>query len=262
MMVSELWGRHRGEDIYVVGTGPSLRVFPLTFLADRLTIGLNEAYRHLACRYYLSCHPEVAVRGLRDRPSSTGRWLVKRKRPLSRLPRDDPRFYFFDAGYRAEARDPAGRTAEEARVCLLSGGDWLWQSGGAHTTAISAALNMGARAVFLVGCDMGSLGGEHHGHDQPVMFRGYPPGQIYYGYRLAAARLRRAARELLGVPVLSLTPFLGTTAAEEDYGRLKTELGLPDLPPPRDHTEEHRERMSDSTWRSSTNPIEDSENWL
>ena len=41
--VSELYDKHAGEDIYVVGTGPSLRVFPKSFLDGRISLPFSPA---------------------------------------------------------------------------------------------------------------------------------------------------------------------------------------------------------------------------
>lgn len=43
MHVRSLWGKHVGEDAFVVGTGSSLFGFDFARLADRLTIALNDA---------------------------------------------------------------------------------------------------------------------------------------------------------------------------------------------------------------------------
>ena len=59
--VSELHGRHPGSDIYVIGTGASLRVFPAGFLDGRITIGLNLAWREVDVRYGITTHPELNV---------------------------------------------------------------------------------------------------------------------------------------------------------------------------------------------------------
>lgn len=245
MLVSALWQKHAGRDIYVIGTGPSLRCFPLSYLESQITIGLNEAYKYADWTYHLTLHPEIAIAAVKAQSNLYGKWLVKRKRPLSLLPVEDPRFYFFEAGTRDPAlgQDP-WKKALINEVRRLDG-EVLWQGGAAHCTAIHAALRMGARAIILVGCDLGSLGNDHHGHDQHVMFRGSDPDRVYFGYRHNAAILRRLIREMHGVPVFSLTPFLGSAAAEEDYERLVSELGLGPLAPPKEGTTEHQERKHD-----------------
>lgn len=42
---ANLWGRHEGADVFVVGTGTSLAGFDFTRLAGRVTIALNDAIR-------------------------------------------------------------------------------------------------------------------------------------------------------------------------------------------------------------------------
>lgn len=257
MRVRELWGLYPGQQVTIVGTGPSLRVFPpellCSLLSQGVSIGLNYAYRHEpghlppgstglhtvvpgspGFRYYLTCHPEVAQVALAERPDTAGRWLVKRKRPLSDLPWEDERFYFFQAG--TKESDPQKKLRE---LCIRQQvGDSLWQGGAAHCTAMSAALHMGAKTIVLLGCDMGQVADDHHAHAQHILSRGHSMDRVYYGYRHATRELRRLLREQ-GVSVVSLSPFLGSTAAGEDYRELLKELRLPPLLSSWDHSAEH-----------------------
>src|SRR5262245_41569176 len=59
--IGELYDAHSGRDIYVVGTGSSLRVFPLEFLADKITIGLNQAWKFLPLTYCITSVPKFNI---------------------------------------------------------------------------------------------------------------------------------------------------------------------------------------------------------
>mgnify|MGYP005830578011 FL=1 len=77
MHAFKLWGRHPGETVYIIGTGPSQRLFPLDFLADKTTIGLNQAWKHLNCTYSITVHPEhVWDYGHADDPKNATEWIV------------------------------------------------------------------------------------------------------------------------------------------------------------------------------------------
>ena len=61
--VSELYGRHEDEDIYVIGTGASARVFPTGFLDGKVSIGLNMGWKVAPVTYGLTIHPDLNVDG-------------------------------------------------------------------------------------------------------------------------------------------------------------------------------------------------------
>lgn len=211
------------KTVYIIGTGPSLRCTPLEFLKDKTTIGLNQAWKFLPLTYGLTVHPELVAEY--QQAAKTGiphltTWIVKKKKPMADLALDDERFYVFETSY-----DPKAVVARPA--------DTLYLGEGAQTTAMDLAARMGAKHVVLVGCDAGSLGGDFHGHKQHVRWLGLKPTDQYAAYRQTTAEVRAALRGL-GVGVLTLTPFVGVSAAEEDYARLKKELGLKPLPKPQD----------------------------
>lgn len=221
MRVQELYGRHKGQPIWVVGTGPSMQMFPKQLLPDHITIGLNQAWRYGPLTYSLTVHPEHVLEWEKEKGHPT-QWITKKKGPLADLSLDDPRYYVFHT------------EQENYDLVRAPKPDVLFLAHGIHNTAMVLAAHMGASVVYLVGCDMGELGGDHHGHDQHVRFHGLPPSLVYKEYRRDAAKVRRILRDELNVPVLTISPFLGLTAPEEDYHRLRLELNLAKLPPPKD----------------------------
>lgn len=208
------------KTVYIVGTGPSLRCTPLSFLRDKVTIGLNQAWRHLPLTYGLTVHPELMLDQHKSPLPSEMKWIIKRKPPFGTVDLDDPRFFCFDTSY--DLKTVAEKTA-----------DTLYLGEGAQTTAMDLASRMGAKFVVLVGCDACSLAGDFHGHNQHVRWLGMKPDHQYRAYRETTAEVRRVLRGL-GVEVLTLSPFIGAKSADEDYGRLKKELKLKPLPKPAD----------------------------
>jgi len=246
----KLWGRHPGETVYIIGTGPSQRLFPLDFLADKTTIGLNQAWKHLNCTYSITVHPEhVWDYGHADDPKNATEWIVTslKKRSAVRhkpIPTEEfpDRKKKIDVWYSAQhcehyVFDPAyGAGALHDPALLAAGGsdNRLYQAHGVHNSAMWCAARMGASFIVLVGCDMTDLGAEHHAHEQHVRWCGADPSKAYKEYRLDAADTRRVLRERAGVRVMTMTPFMGCGHAEEDYARQKREQNLPDLPEPKD----------------------------
>jgi len=220
MRISSLYGKYKGQTAYIVGTGPSLRCMPLDFLKDKLTIGLNQSWKHIRPTLSITVHPELVLEyedTFRGHPT---RWVVKKKPPMERLELDDPKYYVFGTSYDIDCirTQPA---------------DTLYLGEGIQTTAMDLAARLGAKYIILVGCDAAALGGDYHAHDQHVRWLGLQPDDQYRLYRERTAEVRSALRGR-GVHVMSLSPFIGADAAQEDYERLRKELNLDKLPPPKD----------------------------
>ncbi len=213
----------RHEEIYICGTGPSMRVFPIELLKHKITIGLNQFWRYLQPTYSLTVHPELLVEYEREIPLSkrATRWIVKRKPPLEMLTLDDDRYHVF-------------HTSDKFETVVNRPDDTLFIGRGVQQTAMDLASRLGAKVIYLVGIDMGDLGGDHHGHDQHVRFHGLPAADVYREYRHFTATVRNLLRVHHGTLTATLSPLLGATAATEDYLRLCKEYALPKLPTPKD----------------------------
>lgn len=220
MRLAELTGKHKDATIYIVGTGPSMRVFPVDFLKDKITIGLNQAWRYLKLTYAITVHPELLADYNKAQPYNSTQWILKPKPPLQNITFNDPRYYVFG-------------TATDIGCITRQQSDTLFLGRGVQQTAMHLAHLMGATTIVLVGVDMTDLGGDHHGHEQHVKFHGLEPSDVYAEYRKYTAKVRNVLLRK-GVSVLTLTPFLGAVHGNEDYTRLRHELKLSRLPTPKD----------------------------
>ena len=234
MRISGLFNKHKGSDIYVVGTGPTSRLIPKSFFKGRITIGLNQAYKLIEPMYSITVHPELEfeyrdlVKYGKVKPTVG---LVKHKVPTL-LPLDDASRYVF-------------HTSNAWKEFIGLKPDTLFIGKGIQLTAIDLACRMGARSVILVGVDLGSVAGDHHGHDQHVQFHGLTASEVYREYRLWTYKARKLAREKAGVSVLSLSPLLGCggDVHQADYAQFRKELGLSGLPKPKDISNYNRDRI-------------------
>lgn len=221
MRINELANKHKDGDIYIVGTGPSMRVFPVDFLKDKTTIGLNQAWRYRELTYSITVHPELVLEYQKTQNAHRTTWIIKKKPPMENLEFSDPNYYVFHT------------EQENYELFSKPKPDTLFIGRGVQQTAMHMAAIMGAKNIILVGVDMTDLGGEHHGHDQHVKFHGMEPSDVYAEYRKVTAKVRSTLLRK-GINTLTLTPFLGAVHGNEDYGRLLHELNLPKLPPPKD----------------------------
>lgn len=221
MRIGELYNRWAGSTVYIIGTGASIRCLDLSFFKKEKTIGLNQSWRHLETDYIVTVHPELyADYAAAGNESRRTRWCIKKKPPMADLELSDPKHYVFGTSY-------------DLQTVLLRPKDTLFLGEGSQTTAMDLAARLGAKTIVLVGCDAKALGGDYHAHDQHVRWVGRKPEDQYKMYRDSAAGVRRVLRSL-GVTVMTLSPFLGVDAGEEDYVRLRNELGLDPLPVPKD----------------------------
>src|SRR2546423_4473568 len=118
--VTDLYGRHRGADIYVVGTGTSTRVFPMSFLEGRITIGLNMAWKIAPITYGITIGPHLNIpefmEGEEPHPEIT--WITKREKARKVL--TPQQFEHADRSF-YEFRIAPGGTSQT--------GDWVTDSG-------------------------------------------------------------------------------------------------------------------------------------
>ena len=222
--VSDLYGRHAGEDIYVVGTGTSTRVFPPGFLEGKITVGLNMAWKSASVCYGITIHPDLNIpefMGETTRPEIE--WIVPEEKSRALLTpaqfaQAEARYFRFEYTGKPNSQ-PLDQPSDSGRILdwvRRPSGNMLYVWSSIAQTGANLAANMGARNVILVGCDNTSLLDNHH-------------DQYYEGM----AEVRGALRER-GVNLVSLQPFLGISNFERDFERLCRELGKPSLIPGHD----------------------------
>lgn len=212
-----------GCPAFVLGTGPSMRYFPMKALQGAFVVGLNQAWKYHPCKLMLTAHPELYQEWAASEAAKTAplKWVIKKKAPMADLELDDPVHYVY-------------HTSPDLLTVKNQTEDTLYLGEGIQCTAIDLLVRMGAGTVILVGCDMSSVAGEFHGHDQHVRWLGQTPDEQYALYRKTTARVRSVVRDAFGVSVLTMTPFIGLNGAAEDSHRLRSELNLIPLPKPKD----------------------------
>jgi hypothetical protein len=232
--IKELYGKHQGNDIYVVGTGTSLRVFPLDFLAGKITIGLNLAWQLVPLRYSISMVPHLNFPEFKAKPAPKGTvWITKHDKYKTHATKEqlalaEREFYFFRTAGKTsytllDEPSEAGRVlkwVEEPTEDYL----YLWTS--ISQSAVNLAANMGAKNIILVGCDNASLAENHHAQAQHTLWKGVAPDIRYLQYYEGLAEIRLVLKKR-GINLVSLNPFLKLDAPEMDFRRMCAEFQKP-----------------------------------
>jgi hypothetical protein len=232
--VSQLYNRHPGADIYVVGTGASLRTFPLSLLENKITIGLNMAWKTVPTQYSITIHPDLSIpEFLGEQPHPEITWITKYNKTKSlvtpeQLQYAEEHFYFFEMDGKPNTQPP-DKPTDSGRIL-----DWvrqptdnklyLWTS--IAQAGVNLAANLGAKNIILIGCDNCALLGNNHAHKQHTRWRGAAPDTRYREYYEGLAEMRPVLRER-GVNLVSMTPFLSLEAPEQDFERICDEINVP-----------------------------------
>jgi hypothetical protein len=231
--IQELYNRHPGSTIYIVGTGTSLRVFPLDFLKDHITIGLNQSWKVVDTTYAITMMPKLNIpefiEGEAAHPGIT--WVTKPSKvkgqcTAEEIAHAEASFYGFENNGKASLTglDEPSETGRVLDWVLRPNPDklYLWTS--ISQSAMNLAANMGARNIVLVGCDNGAINGNHHAHDQHTMWKGEDPEVRYLQYYEGVAEVRAALRTR-GINVLTMNPFVKVDAPALDFARIAGEIG-------------------------------------
>jgi hypothetical protein len=232
--IEALYDRYPEQDIYILGTGASVRVFPLDMLQGRTVIGLNMAWKLWPVNYGITMRPELNIpefMGEGECPQI--QWITKPNKLTSPeqvefVARNSDRFFSFRTDGKKcnlpkDQPSEAGRMLEWVRQPT---GEFLYLWSSISQSAMNLAANMGARNIFLIGCDNSALGGNHHAHAQHTFWKGEDPNVRYRQYEQGCHEVRLALRER-GVNVVSLTPFMSLSDADRQFTGLCDELGKP-----------------------------------
>jgi hypothetical protein len=224
--IAQLDDTQVGGDIYIVGTGPSLRVFPVDFLRDKFVIGLNRAWTCGKVDLSITIHPDLNLPADFVSSGNGMQWVVPREKSKSLL---DKKTYsaLTQCAYEfrydlqpdtSEQTDPsnAGRVKE---IVQLKKENYLYLWSSIAQSALHLAARMGARNIFLIGCDNSPIGSNDHAKAQHTRWNG---SEAAYRYRQYSEGMSEVRNELykIGVHTFNLSSILGVGHAEEEFERL------------------------------------------
>jgi hypothetical protein len=231
-LLSDYKNKHEGEDIYVLASGKSYDYYPSTFFDNRVTIGVNQMSQLRPCTY--AVRKEIAP-GCIDTALNgflanvlflsvgTGGDAGTANQQLMEQPEHNHllstgRVVLFN--HAKNVRIVPNRLPTDPNTLVVS-----WST---VTTAIHLAAHMGARAVYLVGHDCGTLDGElnctgYHTIQtlRPKWGAGGRRVERYTSWLHAiekdTSKLRGLLSDLYGCHVVSLSPFVGLGMEEHTY---------------------------------------------
>ncbi|WP_198289164.1 hypothetical protein [Methyloversatilis thermotolerans] len=234
MRLRDLRDVYSGQEIYIVGSGPTTNVFPMDFLADKICMSLNDSFK---------IHPDVAPIALMHHqtycregntieaplhPNFSGiKYPVVKgtgKDRTEAVDWDNPYFYFFDWNHDIEKIYEMSKNTDQL---------YYTPEGCSLHAAMQLAWIMGARTIYTIGCDSTTLGGRHYAQydknnfrDDEVLKRGQTRNYDSYvkGTLIVQDFLRRK-----GVRVLNLSPIVGYHLVDYQYEVLKGEVKVEEI---------------------------------
>lgn len=234
MRLRDLRDVYSGQEIYIVGSGPTTNVFPMEFLADRICMSLNDSFKiHPNITPIALMHHQTYSRegNTIDAPLHSNFSGIKYpvvkgtgKERSEVVDWNNPYFYFFDWNHDID------------RIYEMSKNtDYLYYTpeGCSLHAAMQLAWIMGARTVYTIGCDSMTLGGRHYAQydknkfrDDEVLKRGQIRNYDSYvkGTLIVQDFLRRK-----GVRVLNLSPIVGYHLVDYQYEVLKGEVKVEEI---------------------------------
>ena len=195
---AELFGLHRAETIWVLGSGPSLNYIDGSLFDDKTTVTTNFSARALGVRadYAFTHYHANAANLLNDSGC------------VVTIEHDTKTFKPW-GGYETEelvlAPTPYDRPPGSSWNPLTSHtpgpGQITYGSSSLHG-AMHLAAHLGASHIMLVGADCGTLDGEHRVKD-------YPDGDKLWGlYNKHHKLMKDYLQENYAVKIYSLNPFI------------------------------------------------------
>jgi len=198
--VTEIYGKHKGEDIYIIGSGSSMDFFSKKFFENKTVICLNNMYKFFPCNYMLSHHHDIIQEAI-----DSGATVITSKHNISHPAHKTHNFtgeyYFYehnDQGF--------------CKVDMENWGKMIVTAGTPVVAALQIAANMGANNVVLCGVDGGTIDKKTNYREYPLPTQGGHPGRVQNAIEQTANMIRQD-----GVGVCCVLPFVNLTLEGHDW---------------------------------------------
>lgn len=234
MRLRDLRDVYSGQEIYIVGSGPTSNVFPMDFLADKICMSLNDSYKiHPAISPIALMHHQTYCREgntveapLHKNFSGIKYPVVKGtgKHRAEDVDWDNPFFYFYDWNQNIDQIYELTKSTDHL---------FYTPEGCSLHAALQLAWIMGARTIYTIGCDSTTLGGKHYAQYDKNKFRDdevLKRGQVRnYDSYVKGTLIVQDFLERKGVRVLNLSPIVGYHMIDYQYEVLKGDVKVGEI---------------------------------
>lgn len=207
--------KHGGQDIYILASGPSFDFVDPAFLADKITIGINEIYKRFPPTYLIRKDPDLLRASLQANPTTT-HFISRGQFGGANTKNADTIRSTADLSGFPIVLFAHNQNTHKLPASLPPDGQ-LVTSYSTIVSAIHLAAYMGAKTILLIGHDCGTL-------DKKVNCDGYYTPQNYQiswknggetAYRAwvptietDTIALKALIKERYGCSIHSINPFI------------------------------------------------------
>jgi hypothetical protein len=217
MRLRELQDIYLDQDIYIVGSGPTLNLFPLDFLQDKICIALNDAYKKHPAITPIALMNNQLYAHADDNPASPYHEYFKAiKYPIikpqsqyrvEKIEWDHPYFYCFERSTQIHKIDSLTKETDHL---------YYAPDGCALHPALQIAWIMGARTIFVVGCDSCTFENQHYAAFDKGGIGTVNITRNYDAYVYGTLMIQKFLNQQ-GVTVLNLSPIVGYHRVDDQF---------------------------------------------
>jgi len=202
--ISNFKNIHKGEDIYVIGSGPSCDFVDVNFLQNKISVGTNQTYRKFETSYLLRKEHLLIDDTLNNSKSKV---IVAKHNcgngKVIDVDQKTDRMYYFDHL----------RNVHKINLSAFDIDNHLVVSDSTITSSIHFAYHLGAKNIILIGVDHGLLDEKHtfDGYYKTIKETPWGNWEQYKNWLNILERdtlLLKKKLSSLGVNVYSLNPFI------------------------------------------------------
>lgn len=214
--LKSLKDKHKGQDIYVIGSGPSCNFIDPSFFENKISVGTNQTYRKFKTDYIVRKEHKLLQDTLDNHQGVT---LVSKLNAGSLQTIDATKYKNTE---RLCVYNHHHNNISKINLSAFDKEDFLCISFSTITTSMHFAYHLGAKNIILVGVDHGTLDGKH-------TFDGYykdikeSPWGNWNQYKVWLKQLNKDTIAIkqrinqLGTNVYSLNPFINFSLEGHKY---------------------------------------------
>jgi uncharacterized Rossmann fold enzyme len=205
--VGQLKDIHKGEDIWVLGSGSSLGYIDKSFFDGKITVAINNVVEHYlpTANYMVTKYHQVANQIAQQYPET--KVIVSHKQygnVNNKSGMDNSKYENIYIFYHNQ--NQAGSTP--IKELLPMADNHLIASWSSITSGIHLAAHMGAKNIILAGHDGGAIDGKYHIDNYHTEKDSINQKDKLIAFQDNTIELKQALKEIYGCNIHSLNPFI------------------------------------------------------